>query len=123
MAKQQWTFARWMGPTLDALRQLGGSGRPQEVSEWIVERLSPDVESLGETLKSGQTRFYNQLHWARQYLVWEGLVDASKHGVWTLTSMGYGTSSYRRQGSRDRSQVVQGSRQEQEGQRQEGLHR
>ena len=92
MAKQQWAFARWMGPTLDALRQLGGSGRPREVSEWIIERLSPDAESLGKTLKSGQTRFYNQLHWARQYLVWEGLVDASKHGVWALTSMGYETS-------------------------------
>lgn len=92
MAKQQSTFARWMGPTLDALRQLGGSGKPNEVSEWIVKNLSPDEKGLGETLKSGQTRFYNQLHWARQYLVWEGLVDASKHGVWALTSTGYETS-------------------------------
>ena len=40
-------------------------------------------------MKSGQTRFYNQVHWARQYLVWEGLLDGSTRGVWSLTPAGY----------------------------------
>jgi restriction system protein len=29
------------------------------------------------------------VHWARQYLVWEGLIDGSTHGVWSLTKSGY----------------------------------
>jgi restriction system protein len=30
----------------------------------------------------------NQVHWARQYLVWDGYIDSSKRGVWTLTDKG-----------------------------------
>ncbi len=46
---------------------------------------------MEETMKSGQTRFYNQVAWARQYLVWEGLLDGSKHGVWSLSAKGQAT--------------------------------
>ncbi len=92
MAKRQSEFVKWMGPTLDALRELGGSGKPREVVDLIAERLGISDEKLEETLKSGQTRFYNQVHWARQYLVWERLLDSSTRGVWTLTSKGYETS-------------------------------
>ncbi|WP_376690246.1 restriction endonuclease [Wenzhouxiangella sp. EGI_FJ10409] len=80
-----------MGPILDALRELGGSGKPREVSEWISEKHQIQGTPLEETLKSGQSRFYNQVHWARQYLVWEGLLDASTRGVWTLTDRGFET--------------------------------
>jgi restriction system protein len=81
-----------MGPILDALRELGGSGKPREVCDLIAERQGLSDKKLEETLKSGQTRYYNQVHWARQYLVWEGLLDGSTRGVWTLTSLGYKTS-------------------------------
>lgn len=92
MAKKQSEFVKWMGPTLDALRDLDGSGKPREVADWIVEHLGISDEKLDEMLKSGQTRFYNQVHWARQYLVWEGLLDSSTRGVWSLTPKGYKTS-------------------------------
>ncbi|MBU2692201.1 MAG: restriction endonuclease [Candidatus Eisenbacteria bacterium] len=91
MKKRKSEFVGWMGPILDALRALGGSGKPQEVLDWIVERFDLS-ERLEETLRSGQTRFYNQVHWARQNLVWEGLLDGSTRGVWTLTQKGYETS-------------------------------
>ncbi len=39
-------------------------------------------------MKSGSERFHNQVQWARQYLVWEGLVDSSTRGVWMLTPKG-----------------------------------
>jgi restriction system protein len=78
-----------MGPILDALRELGGSGKPREVSDLIAERQGLSDKKLEETLKSGQTRFYNQVHWARQYLVWEGFLDGSTRGVWALTPPGY----------------------------------
>ena len=78
-----------MGPILDALRELRGSGKPREVCDLIAERDGLSDKKLEETLKSGQTRFYNQVHWARQYLVWEGLLDGSTRGVWSLTPAGY----------------------------------
>jgi len=92
MAKRSAEFVKWMGPTLDALRALGGSGKPREVVDLIAERLGISDQKLEETLKSGQTRYYNQVHWSRQYLVWEGLLNSSTRGVWTLTPKGYETS-------------------------------
>lgn len=91
MAKRQSEFVRWMGPTLDALRELGGSGKPREVAELIADRYGITNKRLDETLKSGQSRFYNQVNWARQYLVWEGLLDGSTRGVWILTEKGNAT--------------------------------
>jgi restriction system protein len=42
-----------------------------------------------ETLPSGvQTRFENQVHWARFYLAKAGYIDSSQRGVWTLTEKG-----------------------------------
>ena len=81
-------FVKWFGPLLDALRDLGDSGRPREVYARIAKNLELPDEVLDETLKSGTSRFQNQVAWARQYLVWEGLLDSSKHGTWTLTDRG-----------------------------------
>jgi restriction system protein len=89
MRAPQSEFVRWMGPILDAIRELGGSGKPREVCDLIAERQGLSDKKLEETLKSGQTRYYNQVHWARQYLVWEGLLDGSTRGIWTLTPLGY----------------------------------
>ena len=86
--KAQAEFIRWFGPLLDALRDLGDSGRPREVSARIAKNLSLPDELLDQTLKSGGSKFHNQVAWARQYLVWEGLLDSSKHGTWTLTEKG-----------------------------------
>lgn len=94
MAKQrngQAEFTRWMGPLLDALRALGGSAKPQEVSRWIARELSLPAEITESTLKSGANRFHNQVQWARQYLVWQGLLDDSRRGTWTLSPLGWKT--------------------------------
>lgn len=81
-------FVRWFGPLLDALRQLGGSAKPREASDKIAENLDLHEDKLNELLNSGQSRYYNQVAWARQYLVWEGLLDTSQHGIWALSSKG-----------------------------------
>jgi restriction system protein len=86
--KAQAEFIRWFGPLLDALRDLGDSGRPREVSARISKNLNLPDEQLDQTLKSGGSKFHNQVAWARQYLVWEGMLDSSKHGTWTLTEKG-----------------------------------
>ena len=85
-------FVKWFGPLLNALRDLGDSGKPREVSDRIAANLNLPDEILDQTLKSGSNRFHNQVAWARQYLVWEGLLDASKHGTWKLTEKGRKTS-------------------------------
>lgn len=85
-------FVKWFGPILDALRALGGSAKPKEITQWIGEQHNIPDEILNERYeKSGVLKFQNQLAWARQYLVWEELLASSKHGVWTLSSKGQNT--------------------------------
>lgn len=85
-------FVKWFGPVLEALRALGGSAKPREITEWIGEKYNVPDEVLNERYqKSGVLKFQNQLAWARQYLVWEELLASSKHGVWTLSKKGWDT--------------------------------
>lgn len=89
--KKKAEFIKWFGPLLDALRELGYSGRAKEVTNKIAEMLKLDDATLESTLKSGINRFENQVAWARQYLVWEGLIDSSVRGTWSLTEKGKNT--------------------------------
>lgn len=84
-------YVTWMGPLLDALRTLGGSATPRDVSARIAHALNLPHEITEATLKSGANRFHNQVQWARQYLVWEGLLDDSTRGRWSLTPLGWKT--------------------------------
>lgn len=88
MAKKQSAFLKWFGPTLDALRELGGSGTPNEVSALVATQQKVPKEVLNETIKSGASKFHNQVCWARQYLVWEGYIDSAVRGIWKLTPAG-----------------------------------
>jgi restriction system protein len=89
---KQSEFVRWFAPLVQALKDLGGSAAPREALERIAE-IEQVPESLrNEVLSSGQERFYNQVHWARQYLVWAGLIDSGRRGVWTLTTTGRQTT-------------------------------
>ena len=85
-------FVRYFGPLLDALRALGDSGTPDEVVERIACDLALTDEIQNEVLPSEQSRYRNQVAWARYYLVRMGLLDSSKRGVWTLTEKGRTTS-------------------------------
>ena len=85
-------FVRYFGPLLDALRGLGGSARAEEAVDKVAADLAVPDDVLNETLPSGGSRFRNQVAWARFYLVREGLIDSSKHGVWSLTEKGLKTS-------------------------------
>jgi restriction system protein len=82
-------FARYIGPVLQAIRELGGSGRPDEVRTVIARNLRISDTEQSEPLPSGvQTRFENQVHWARFFLARAGYIDSSQRGVWTLTEKG-----------------------------------
>ncbi len=96
MAKQEKIegaqFVRFYGPVLDALRGLGGSGTPDEVVARVASDLDLSDEIQNELLPSGDSRFRNQVAWARFYLVREGFVDSSRRGVWSLTEQGRHTT-------------------------------
>ncbi len=77
-----------MGPVLDALRELGGAARPKQVSALVAQNLGLPPEVMEAKLKSGTERLHNQVCWARQYLVWEGLIDGARRGEWKLTDAG-----------------------------------
>jgi|ERR1051326_4792177 restriction system protein len=86
--KQQAEFIQWMPFVLDALRESGGSASPREVYD-AVARLAkvPDQKRFAK-LGGGAFRFPNQVAFARQYLVWEGLIASPKRGLWMLTPAG-----------------------------------
>jgi restriction system protein len=82
-------FAKYIMPVIDTLRELGGSGRPVEVIDLIAKRLSLSDEELNEKLPSGgESRFSNNVHWARFHLVKGEYLESSERGVWTLTEKG-----------------------------------
>lgn len=84
-------FLRYFGPLLEALRKLGGSGTPEEVSEQMAQDMGLTDEEQNELLPSGGLRYRTNIAWARFYLVREGLLDSSKRGVWSLTERGRST--------------------------------
>lgn len=84
-------FVRYFQPVINALIALGGSGRPEEVEDLIVEQLNLSEEDRNEQIPSGQSRFSNKVNWARFYLARGGLIDASTRGVWSLTEKGRAT--------------------------------
>ena len=80
------TFVKYIPAVVAALVRLGGSGRPDEVRAAIATDMKLSDEEQLERLPSGvQSRFENQVHWARFYLAKAGYIAASQHGVWTLS--------------------------------------
>lgn len=86
--KGQASFIKWIPLLLDAIRALGGSAESREACDWIANSVNLPSEELEKRNKHNILRFENQVHWARQYLVWEGLIDSSRRGIWTLTPEG-----------------------------------
>lgn len=81
-------FLRYFGPLLDALRKLGGSGRPDEVVEQIASDMGLSEDEQNDVVPSGGSKLKTNVSWARFYLVQEGLLDSSKRGIWSLTEKG-----------------------------------
>lgn len=81
-------FSQFLQPTLDAIKDLGGSARPGEVKEWILNTIDLPDDYANAVHKGGESKFGNDVDWARFYLVRAGYLDASKRGVWSLTEAG-----------------------------------
>jgi restriction system protein len=81
-------FAQLFQPVLSAIKSLGGSARPAEVKEWIIDNVTLPADYVSAVHKGGESKFGNDVDWARFYLVRAGLIDASKRGVWSTTELG-----------------------------------
>src|SRR5207253_9314257 len=74
---------------LDALRETGRrSGTPREVTDAVARLANVPEEKRFAKMEGGTLRFPNQVAWARQYLIWEGLLTSPKRGLWMLTPAG-----------------------------------
>jgi restriction system protein len=84
------THDRLLNPTLEALRDLGGSASITELLDHVIEtlRLPQSVVEQSHPGKTNQTELAYRLAWARTYLKKYGLIDNSARGVWALTPKG-----------------------------------
>ena len=79
-----------MNPTLQALKQLGGSASIDELVPEIVHLLDlPQEITEIPHGSSGRTELEYRSAWARTYLRKAGLLENSERGVWALTPEGF----------------------------------
>ncbi len=78
-------FLKYCIPIINVLKDLGGSGRPAEVTDSVIDKLNIPEEEQEVTNKNGGSRVKNQIAWARFYMVKADLLDSSRRGVWSLT--------------------------------------
>ena len=82
-------FLRWFKPLIAALKDLGGSGTPDEVRQQIIKNENLTDEELQAVVgKTNTNKFENEVAWARNYLVIGGYIDKSVKGIWSLTDKG-----------------------------------
>ena len=83
------TFDELIWPTLQALRDLGGSAANDELLTKVIEvtGVSDEVASAMHT-DHRQTKLAYNLAWAKTYLKRVGALENSERGVWSLTDAG-----------------------------------
>ena len=82
-------FVKWFVPLITALKELGGSATPEQARNQIAEDLRlPDTVVTEIRGEKSTRKFDNEVAWARNYMAYEGLIDKSERGIWTLTDKG-----------------------------------
>ena len=82
-------FLKWFKPILTALKDLDGKATPKAVRDKIAQNMNLSQEELLTTRgKSNTNKFVNDIAWARNYLAYEGIIDKSERGIWSLTEKG-----------------------------------
>jgi restriction system protein len=83
------SFDEMMSPTLEALKNSGGSATNQELLAQVTQlmNLPDDVQSLPHG-DGPRTEVEYRLLWARTYLRKVGAIESSERGVWSITPIG-----------------------------------
>ncbi|MDD2634947.1 MAG: restriction endonuclease [Bacteroidales bacterium] len=79
-----------LNPTLQALRELGGSANSNEIEEKIIDILNLTENQINEIHKGSRTKLNYQLAWAKNNLKNAELIENSQRGIWSLTEKGKG---------------------------------
>lgn len=79
-----------MWPTVEVLKDLGGSGRIPEIAEQVIERegFSEKQQAVPRRAGDRMTMIEYRLGWARNYLKNIGAIENSARGVWSITDAG-----------------------------------
>lgn len=76
-------------PTLQVLRELGGSASIEEIEEKLIDRFGFRQADLDATYEvSGDNIITDKMSWARSYLKFPNFVSNDTKGVWVLTEAG-----------------------------------
>lgn len=79
------TYKQLVNPTLEALRQSGGSATNQEIADRVAHDLQLSDETVDQLHGNGpMTELKYRLHWMRTYLKKSGFITNSARGVWSL---------------------------------------
>jgi len=83
------TFDEMMLPTLQALKETGGSASNQELLARVVQIMAipEEVQNLPH-LDGPRTEVEYRLQWARTWLAKVGAIQNSERGVWIITAAG-----------------------------------
>jgi len=79
----------FMLPTLQAIRELGGSASIEEIQDQLTEAMGITQEQLDLAYaKSGALVAPDRMSWARSHLKIAGLLASGGKGIWVLTDLG-----------------------------------
>ncbi|MFC2131329.1 AAA family ATPase [Bacteroidota bacterium] len=81
-------FLKFYKPIISFLQEAGGEAESKIILDKIVEDMNIHQSELEEKTKTGVPKIYNQIHWARMYLVNGGYIVNSVRGIWKLTEKG-----------------------------------
>lgn len=80
---------KWFVPLVQALKELGGEAKRKDAHQKVIELCHITEEELAiKNEKSNTSKVINQIDWARNYLVYEGVISKEKKGIWKLTKYG-----------------------------------
>lgn len=77
-----------IGPTFNALKQLGGSGNNDEILTQIIAdlQISDEVVDIPHKGHESMTELAYQAAWARTYLRSYGVIENASRSVWAISS-------------------------------------
>ena len=79
----------FMLPTLQAIRELGGSASIEEIQDKLTETMGLSQQQLDMAYpKSGALVAPDRMSWARSHLKIAGLLASGGKGIWVLTDLG-----------------------------------
>lgn len=82
-------YDEFMLPTLQAIRELGGSASIEEIQDALTERMGLTQRQLDQAYpKSGALVAPDRMSWARSHLKIAGLLASGGKGIWVLTDLG-----------------------------------